>query len=379
MTATTQQKNNKYYIVLDWKENGKRKQKWVGTDLTVNGNNKRKTEQKRKEIMQQWEEKVSLNNYEDILFSDYLLNWLEETKYTISETTYSVYKAVIGSVICPYFSEKKIKLPDLKAYHIQDFYSYKMRYDHVSANTIHHYHANINRALKYAVKTERILSNPAERVDLPRKKKHVADFFTADELKILLRGARGTELEVVVLLAAWFGLRRGEILGLKWDSVDFNNHTITIKGTIARTDKLIYKETTKNNSSLRTLPMTEEAYNYLLDLKKQQQQNEKKLGKHYITKWRDFVCVQRNGDIMKLDYVSRNFPKLCEECGLRRIRLHELRHSNISLLISAGANLKEIQEWAGHSTYATTADIYAHIQSQNKIKLSNSIQTLLQE
>lgn len=379
MTASVQEKRNKYYIVLNWVENGKRKQKWVGTDLTVNGNNKRRAEQKRKEILRQWEEKALLSNYEDILFSEYICKWLEDVKHTIAESTYYSYKTTIDGVICPYFAEKKIKLSDLRPYHIQDFYAYKMQHDNISANTIHHYQAYIHKALKYAVKTERIKDNPANNVDLPKKQKHIADFYTAEELKLLLQSAKGTDIEMVVMIATWFGLRRGEILGLRWSCIDFENHTLTVKGTITRADTMVYKNTAKNNSSLRTLPMTEEATNYFRDLQKQQQRNKKELGKHYITKWEDFVCVRRNGDILKLDYVTRHFPMLCEQCGLRKIRLHELRHSNISLLITAGASMKEVQEWAGHSTYSTTADIYAHIQSQNKIRLSQSIEKLLAE
>lgn len=379
MTASVQEKRNKYYIVLNWVENGKRKQKWVGTDLTVNGNNKRRAEQKRKEILRQWEEKALLSNYEDILFSEYICKWLEDVKHTIAESTYYSYKTTIDGVICPYFAEKKIKLSDLRPYHIQDFYAYKMQHDNISANTIHHYQAYIHKALKYAVKTERIKDNPANNVDLPKKQKHIADFYTAEELKLLLQSAKGTDIEMVVMIATWFGLRRGEILGLRWSCIDFENHTLTVKGTITRADTMVYKNTAKNNSSLRTLPMTEEATNYFRDLQKQQQRNKKELGKHYITKWEDFVCVRRNGDILKLDYVTRHFPMLCEQCRLRKIRLHELRHSNISLLITAGASMKEVQEWAGHSTYSTTADIYAHIQSQNKIRLSQSIEKLLAE
>lgn len=147
-------------------------------------------------------------------------------------------------------------------YHIQDFYLYKMEHDKVSPNTIHHYQANIHRALQHAVKTERIKSNPADNVDLPKKQKHIADFYTADELKTLLHAARDTEIEAVVMIAVWFGLRRGEIIGLKWNCIDFENRTISVRGTMAKTNKMIYKETAKNRSSVRTLPMTEEATTY---------------------------------------------------------------------------------------------------------------------
>ena len=379
MTASVQEKRNKYYIVLNWVENGKRRQRWVGTDLSVNGNNKRRAEQKRKEVLREAEEKALLSNYEDILFSDYMQKWLEETKHTVAETTYTIYKNVICGVICPYFAERKIKLSDLKPYHIQDFYAYKMKNDNVTANTIHHYQANIHRALKYAVKTERIKDNPAANIDLPKKQKHIADFYSPEELKVLLEAAKGTDIEMVVYIAAWLGLRRGEIIGLKWNYVDFENQTISVKGTMARAGKTIYKETAKNASSLRTLPMNTELARYLYDLKERQTANRKRLGKHYTDKWKDFVCVRDNGEILKLDYVTRHIPLLCEQCGLRRIGLHELRHSNVSLLLSAGVSIKEIQEWAGHSTYTTTADIYAHIQSQNKVKLSQSIERLLTE
>lgn len=91
----------------------------------------------------------------------------------------------------------------------------------------------------------------------------------------------------------------------------------------------------------------------------------------------DFVCVRENGDLIPLEYVSRAFPKLCKDCGLRELKLHELRHTNISLLLSDGASMKEVQEWAGHSNYSVTANTYAHIQAKSKSRLTDSISSLL--
>ena len=79
--------------------------------------------------------------------------------------------------------------------------------------------------------------------------------------------------------------------------------------------------------------------------------------------------IRDNGDLIPLEYVSRAFPKLCEKSGLKRLKLHELRHTNISLLLEYGASMKELQEWAGHSNYNTTANIYAHIQEESKNRL----------
>ena len=137
ITANISHKGDTYYIIVNYYNlDGKRKQKWIKTDLSVSGNNKRKIEQKRLEILQEWQDKISLND-NDMLFSEYLKQWLEETKHTISKNTYFGYKQVVHNVICPYFADRRIKLCDLKPYHIQNFYTMKMEQDKVTANTIH--------------------------------------------------------------------------------------------------------------------------------------------------------------------------------------------------------------------------------------------------
>lgn len=381
MTASIQIKNDKYYIVLNWKEYSKRKQKWIKTDLSVSGNNKRKAEQLKIETLKEWETKINLND-NNILFSDYMKLWLEETRCSISKNTYFSYKQTIYNTICPYFEERKILLCDLKPYHIQGFYNHKSFDDKVTANTIYHYHANIHKALNYAVKSERILSNPADKIELPKKEKHIAQYYTADELNTLLKKIQGKDLEIVVLLAAFFGLRRGEIIGLRWSSINFKINTLSITGTVkdkgtsgSKIKNMYYESSAKTNSSIRSFPMPEKLVLYLKDLK-QKQDKQSKL-KYYNHNWDDFVCVRRNGDLIPLEYVSRAFPKLCEECGLRRITLHELRHTNISLLLEDGASMKELQEWAGHSNYGTTANIYSHIQAKSKIKLTKSLENII--
>lgn len=382
MTASIQVKANKYFIVVSWKPEGdKRKQKWVRTDLTVDGNNKRKVEQKRLEVLREYESKIFLTA-NDMLFSDFLRKWLEDTKRNISENTYFSYYQTVHKSICPYFDERRIKLCDLKPYHIQDFYNRKMDKENLSANTICHYHANIHKALDYAVKTERIKENPSDKIMLPKKEKHIAKYYTIDELKVLLDKAKGSSLETVINLAVWFGLRRGEIIGLKWECIDLDKKYLSILGTVtdkgtsgSRIDNLKYRSRVKTASSMRTFPLTDEMVSYFKKLKEKQTENQKQA--NYNTKWIEFVCVRDNGDLIPLDYVSRAFPRFLSKNGLKLIKLHELRHSNISLLIENGASMKEAQEWAGHSSYSTTANIYSHIQAKSKERLSQTIQNLL--
>lgn len=358
--------------MLSWNQDQKRKQKSIATGVSVNGNNKRKAEAVRKQILEEWEEKV-VENFKDILFSDYIMHWLEIYKEAIAETTYFSYKATIEKQIVPYFAERKIKRYDLKPYHIQAFYKWKMDEGGVSGNTIHHYHANIHKALKDAVKTEIINDNPASKVTLPKKKKFIQDFYVAEEMRVLLGAIIGTKLETPVFLASWLGLSRGEIVGLRWQDVNFESMTLSVrgvvtdKGTGSRTENLKYRDgVAKSESRLRSFPLEPEVVDYLKALQKRQNENRCLFGSMYINKWSDFICVDFNGDLIKPEYISRTFPTFLQKNGLRKIRFHELRDSNASLLLDMGVDMKRIQAWLGHDHYSTTDRHYAHLRTDAK-------------
>lgn len=381
MTAAIREKSGRYYIMVDWRQDGKRKQKWIKTPYMVGTNCKRKLEQLRLEVLSEYKPLTELVDGE-VLFSDYLITWIEETKHHLALSTYNSYRQALEREICPYFAAQKIKLNELKPYHIQKFYNDRMEINGNSANTVLHFHAYIHSALNYAVRTERLHRNPADNVVLPRKEKHIANYYTLDELNNLISFVKGKPLEPVVLLASWFGLRRGEIIGLKWDCIDFQNKTISIVGVMKdrgdpdKKREMYYCPTPKTSSSIRLLPMPQAAIDYLSALKAKQDER-KATDEYYNHDWDDFVCVWDNGNILTLDYVSHMFPRLSEKAGLRRLKLHELRHTNISLLLESGANMRELVDWAGHSNYSTTADIYSHIQYSAKKKLASMLENII--
>ncbi|MEI3405435.1 MAG: hypothetical protein V8Q79_02375 [Christensenellales bacterium] len=133
-------------------------------------------------------------------------------------------------IIIPYFETLNIKLKELTTEDIQEFYSAQL--ERVSANTVIHYHAVIHRALKYAVKIKTIQSNPAVNVERPRKEKFIGSFYDKKEINTLFDIIQGHPLEVAIKLAAFYGLRREEIIGLKWTAIDFENNTLTIQHTV---------------------------------------------------------------------------------------------------------------------------------------------------
>ena len=306
----------------------------------------------------------------NVLFADFMEQWLTVIKSSVAVTTFASYSNMVKKVIVPYFRERQIALQELSAKHIQDFYLKEL--ERVSASSVIHYHANIHKALKYAVKLDLISSNPADKIERPKKERFMANFYDADEVNRLFEISKGTKLEIPILFGAFYGMRRSETLGMKWDAIDFERDTITIRHTlttVALDGKRITvaEDRTKNKSSMRTLPPVPFVKERLLELKAEQEENRRLCGRSYVKDYTGYVCINEIGDIIKPNYVSCGFPKLLEEHGLRRVRYHDLRHSCASLLLANGVPMKQIQEWLGHSDFGATANIYAHLEYSSKV------------
>ena len=370
------EKNGHYYAVLNYTDSlGKRKTKWISTGLTVKGNKKR-AEAILMDARRNFnpEEPNIMNG--DILFADYMEQWLEIIKSSVAVPTFASYSTTVKRIVAPYFREKEVTLKNLTAKDIQEFYIKELQ--RVSASSVIHYHANIHKALKYAVKIDLIDVNPADKVERPKKDRYVGSFYDADEVNALFNAAKGTKLELPVLFGAFYGLRRSEAIGLKWDAIDFEQNTITIRHTVTSCDLdgkrvLVASDTTKTKSSMRTLPLVPFMRERLLALKEEQQENRRLCGRSYIKDYLEYVCVNEIGDLIKPHYVTESFPKLLKANGLRHIRYHDLRHSCASLLLANGVPMKQIQEWLGHSDFSTTANIYAHLDYSSKLTSADAM------
>ena len=367
VTGSLQIKNNKYQAVLSYKQDNKWKTKWVSTKVSAVKGNKKLANAKLEEIRKNFQEEINSDHIdnEEILFIDYMKKWLKMIKASVEETTYNGYKGVVNGRLADYFSNKKITLQDIKPNHIQDFYQYLLD-EGLSGNTVKHYHANIRKALQYAMKTDIIPSNPADKVDLPKIEEYCPKFYTSDEVKTLLNEVMGTKLEIPVMIDCFYGFRRSEVIGLKWSAIDFENKTITINHTITQSNgKLIIRDKTKTKSSKRTLPLEPIVESFLLELKEKQEKNKELCGNSYNQEWLEYICVDDCGELIRPDYVTETFLKLLKKKKLKQIRFHDLRHTCASILLKNGANMKEIQAWLGHSNYNTTANLYAHLDTSS--------------
>lgn len=380
-----QEKNGMFYVVLNYRdENGKRKMPWISTNLPVKGNKKRAEnfmmDVRRNFVppnVQRIEEREAMQKG-DILFTDFLLKWLRVAKSTVKLTTYASYEMMATRIIIPYFETLNIKLKELTTEDIQEFYSAQL--ERVSANTVIHYHAVIHRALKYAVKIKTIQSNPAVNVERPRKEKFIGSFYDKKEINILFDIIQGHPLEVAIKLAAFYGLRREEIIGLKWTAIDFENNTLTIQHTVTECNLdgkhiEVASDTAKTDSSLRTMPLVTNFRAMLLAKKEKQEHYRKLCGRSYCKEYLDYIFVNEMGERWKPRYLSDGFKRILEQNGLRRIRFHDLRHTCASLLLANNVPMKKIQEWLGHSDFSTTANIYAHLDFQSKISSAEAMLT----
>lgn len=380
-----QEKNGMFYVVLNYRdENGKRKTPWISTNLPVKGNKKRAEnfmmDVRRNFVppnVQRIEEREAMQKG-DILFTDFLLKWLRVAKSTVKLTTYASYEMMATRIIIPYFETLNIKLKELTTEDIQEFYNAQL--ERVSANTVIHYHAVIHRALKYAVKIKTIQSNPAVNVERPRKEKFIGSFYDKKEINILFDIIQGHPLEVAIKLAAFYGLRREEIIGLKWTAIDFENNTLTIQHTVTECNLdgkhiEVASDTAKTDSSLRTMPLVTNFREMLLAKKEKQEHYRKLCGRSYCKEYLDYIFVNEMGERWKPRYLSDGFKRILEQNGLRRIRFHDLRHTCASLLLANNVPMKKIQEWLGHSDFSTTANIYAHLDFQSKISSAEAMLT----
>lgn len=380
-----QEKNGMFYVVLNYRdENGKRKTPWISTNLPVKGNKKRAEnfmmDVRRNFVppnVQRIEEREAMQKG-DILFTDFLLKWLRVAKSTVKLTTYASYEMMATRIIIPYFETLNIKLKELTTEDIQEFYSAQL--ERVSANTVIHYHAVIHRALKYAVKIKTIQSNPAVNVERPRKEKFIGSFYDKKEINTLFDIIQGHPLEVAIKLAAFYGLRREEIIGLKWTAIDFENNTLTIQHTVTECNLdgkhiEVASDTAKTDSSLRTMPLVTNFRAMLLAKKEKQEHYRKLCGRSYCKEYLDYIFVNEMGERWKPRYLSDGFKRILEQNGLRRIRFHDLRHTCASLLLANNVPMKKIQEWLGHSDFSTTANIYAHLDYQSKISSAEAMLT----
>ena len=240
MTGSLTIKNGKYYAVLNIYEDGKRKKKWINSGLPEKGN-KRKAEAFLREKIAEYERMKGLVKT-DILFADYVRHWLTHIARKVDEVTMQGYQTLADSHILPYFDQKKVPLRNLDHTMIQRYMDEKHECGRLdgkgglSPRSLRLHKNIISQTLDLAVQTKLIPANPCQFVELPQNVRYESTFYTAAQLQDLFTALQGDELLPLVKITALYGLRRSELLGLQWDSIDFERKTMTIRHTCLQGD-----------------------------------------------------------------------------------------------------------------------------------------------
>jgi integrase len=316
---------------------------------------------------------------EETKLCDYLDMWLEN--YIIDEkskNTYDKYNNVITNKITP--SIGNIRLCDLKVIHIDKFLR-DLKKDKIkkgknvtclSGTTIQMYYGILNTALNRAVKLQMIIENPCKYIDTPKRNKYKANILTLDEFKLIYNNLNDNVFEdhifkLALDISIETGLRRGELCGLTWDSINFEDKFIDITKALIRIENEYTISNLKTEGSYRTIPISDELVQKLKKHKNIQNSNKLKYGEFYkkviFNKISyDLIFRHENGNYIIPSTFLQRLKRLCKYNKIdKNIRWHDLRHTNATYLIESGVNLKVVQDRLGHSLMQTTADTYSHV------------------
>ena len=355
-------KGNKWYVIIDLprEKDGERNQKWFGGFKT-----KEKAEEERIRINYEINQGIHINP-NNITLGEFMDEWLEEVaSNNIRESSFKRYKSLTENHIKPTLGD--IELQALKPIHIQKkIISEKLKSGNLktgeglSAETINMILNIIHGALDTAVKWEMVVKNVAKLVDRPRVEKKEMDYLDPDQVKVFLKEAKKDEGYYPILLTAVMtGLRRGELLGLRWKDVNFTAKQIAIRKSLTRRDSEYVLTEPKSDSSIRTVAVPSIVIKTFKKERKKQAERELKYEGGYNEK--GLIFTKKDGSFIHPNTLTRHYKKILKKANLPEIRFHDLRHTHATLMLSQGEEPKVISERLGHSTISITLDRYSHV------------------
>ena len=318
-----------------------------------------------------------LNNNQLYTINTLLPKWLFDVKKNeVKASSFEAYESIFRNYIKP-FLIADLPINDLKTLKVQEFYN-KLSKDNISPNTVKKVHKLLRQFFSYAEKEGYIIKNPCINTTLPKKKNEISNiinerkskfqYFNEDEIKQLLELFKNTRYESIILFALGTGMRKGEILGLQWSDIDFNNkeihvvHNLSYIAEIHENGNRTYRtilQTPKSENSVRIIPMSNKIYDLLNSLNKNSDYVFSSRGSHFDIKW-----------------TEKYWLKTLKGTNLEGKKFHDLRHTFATMLLLNGANLIQIKELLGHSSVKIT-EMYLDALPKSKQEIVNKINYLL--
>lgn len=347
-----------YVIRIPDPKTGKTKPKWVGGF---------RTEQEAKRARDKARVDVSHGLYVNpskLTLEEFLKGWIEVHSTTLKPRTSEGYRNLIDRYIIPGIG--KLQIAQIRPSHLQNFYKELNESGgkdgaSLSARTVQYVSAIVKKSLKHAVEIEGLLpSNPATRVRVPRGTSRRLEPFTPVQMRIFQEEIQKHRLYALFRLAVYSGARKGELLALKWEDIDFEGSRIVIsKNRVVVGGKSLVQETTKGGEGRRSVHLDSETIQIISDHRKRQIGERLKAGNLWAET--GFVFVSEFG--LPIDYgtPTQLFSKTIKRLGLPDQRFHDLRHFHATQLLRAGTPLHVVAQRLGHRDPMVTATTYAHV------------------
>lgn len=351
---------NSWAIILDIGQDneGKRRQKWHSVKGT-----KKDAEKEMARLLTE----LSTGSYMEpskLTVSKYLKIWLADyAAHQVSAKTLERYTGIVQDHINPTIGHHP--LTKLRPLHIQEFYSKALREGRLdgkgglSPRTVLHLHRVLHKALDQAIKWQMLSRNPTNAAIPPKPKTIEMAALDENQVASLLEAFEGSRLYIPVLIAVTTGMRRGEVLALKWQNIDLKNSRLFVRASLEQTKGNLRFKEPKTKKSKRTVILPAFTLETLRAHRKTQAETRLKLGKDYHDN--DLVCPRADGSPWPPDSLSTLFAARIRKAPVPRVRFHDLRHTHATQLLKQGVHPKIVSERLGHSNISITLDTYSHV------------------
>lgn len=324
-------------------------------------------------------------SFDKITFSEFCDKYLEQKKTSLSPNTYVFYEMIIRTELIPMFGTMKLK--ELRTYHVQQFIQYlateKKRNDGVeggiSATTVRRYTTVLRSILTLAYKLDYIDEDVgnSRKIEFPKEAPTELEVYTLEEVSDILKALETEPINIKTLveIAIFTGMRRGEIVGLKWGDIDFQNQKIFVKRSIYKTkDEKAQEKAPKSKYGIRTISIPEQLCKTLVAYRAQQDKHISFLGDAW--KNLDYVFTEEDGYVMNPQTPTKQFSRFLKRHGIRHLKFHGLRHTSATLLLANGCDIKTVSTRLGHADIDTT-NIYVHALESTDRKAAQTFDNFL--
>ena len=347
-------------IILDIGQDneGKRRQKWHSVKGT-----KKDAERELTKLLHTLDS-GSYIEPSKLTVSRYLKTWLSDyAAHQVTPKTLERYQGIISDHINPAIGHHP--LTKLKPPHIQELYTKSLKDGRLDGKgglaprTVLHMHRVLHKALDQAMKWQMLIRNPTEAVVPPKPKTIEMAALDEDQVARLLEHFRESRLYLPILIAVTTGLRRGEILALKWQNIQLSSARLHVRQSLEQTKEGLRFKSPKTEKSKRTVILPRFTVEALKEHRKRTAERKLKLGKVYQDN--DLVCAREDGTIWPPDTLSTLFAARIKKAPVPKIRFHDLRHTHATQLLKQGVHPKIVSERLGHSNISITLDTYSHV------------------